>query len=188
MNAIVKGFRGGVLKAKLDAPAMEARLLERIRLWLTIFIVGLVLSGVTAFPLETELRWFMAALHSDWLHTIATATHLLPWVDHVYAALHATNASYPFLAYGTDWLAFGHLVIATAFLGPYIDPVRNKWFVTFGLIACAGVVPLALIAGGIRGIPFGWRLIDCSFGVFGCIPLLLVQRDIRQLESIRLTT
>jgi hypothetical protein len=41
-----------------------------------------------------------------------------------------------------------------------------------GLVACAGVIPLALICGPIRGIPFYWRLIDCSFGVFGALPLL----------------
>jgi hypothetical protein len=48
----------------------------------------------------------------------------------------------------------------------------NKWIITFGLIACGGVIPLALIAGHVRGIPFPWRLIDCSFGVFGAIPLV----------------
>ncbi|MEZ2348148.1 hypothetical protein [Terriglobus sp. RCC_193] len=153
-------------------------------MWLTVFIVGLVLSGVTAFPLETELLWLVRILHGSLFFPVAQATHLLPWVEYVSAALHATNTSYPFLAYGTDWLAFGHLVIAVAFIGPWIDPVRNKWFVTFGLIACAGVIPLAMIAGAVRGIPFGWRLIDCSFGVFGCIPLLLVQRDIRKLEAM----
>jgi hypothetical protein len=97
-------------------------------------------------------------------------------------ALTATNARYPFLAYGTDWLAFGHLVIAVAFLGPYIDPVRNKWFITFGLIACAGVIPLALIAGEIRGIPLPWRLVDCSFGVVGSVPLLFCRQSIVALE------
>jgi hypothetical protein len=60
--------------------------------------------------------------------------------------------------------------------------VRNKWVITFGLIACAGVIPLALIAGAVRGIPVAWRLIDCSFGVFGSIPLLVCQREIRKLE------
>jgi len=54
----------------------------------------------------------------------------------------------------------------------------------FGLIACAGVIPLALIAGQIRGIPIYWRLIDCSFGVFGAIPLLLCLRWVRQLGPI----
>jgi hypothetical protein len=34
--------------------------------------------------------------------------------------------AYPFLAYGTDWLAFVHLVIAVAFVGPFFDPVPDK--------------------------------------------------------------
>jgi len=41
----------------------------------------------------------------------------------------------------------------------------------FGLIACALIIPYAFIFGGIRGIPIWWRLIDCSFGIFGAIPL-----------------
>lgn len=32
-----------------------------------------------------------------------------------------------FSAYGMDWLAFAHLVIAAAFIRPYIDPLRNKF-------------------------------------------------------------
>ena len=64
-----------------------------------------------------------------------------------------------------------------------IDPVRNKWVLVFGVIACAGVLPLALIAGSIRGIPFYWRLIDCSFGVIGVVPLLICLRYVRQLEE-----
>jgi len=31
--------------------------LRRIRLWLAIFIVGLIISGITAFPLQTALGW-----------------------------------------------------------------------------------------------------------------------------------
>jgi hypothetical protein len=78
---------------------------------------------------------------------------------------------FPFLYYGTDWLAFGHFVIAIAFIGALRDPVRNCWLYTFGMISCALVIPYALIFGGLRGIPLWWRLIDCSFGVFGFIPL-----------------
>lgn len=155
---------------------------RRIRFWLTIVITGLVLSGITAFPLQTELGWLVSLLHADWLRPIAEFTSLLPWIERVNEGLRATNGLYPFLAYGTDWLAFAHLIIAIVFIGPYIDPVRNKWVITFGLIACAGVVPLALIAGHIRGIPFPWRLIDCSFGVFGSVPLLLARQSIRALE------
>ena len=161
--------------------------LRRIRFWLAIFILGLVLSGVTAFPLQTEIGLLLALLHSNAFQPIAQSTHLLSapllsWLERVYEALAATNARYPFLAYGTDWLAFAHLVIAVAFIGPYIDPVRNKWCITFGLVACAGVIPLAFIAGPLRGIPFGWRLIDCSFGIAGCIPLLICRRSILALE------
>jgi hypothetical protein len=156
--------------------------LRRIRFWLIVFMAGLGLSGITAFPLQTELSWLVSFLHAGWLKPIAESTGLLSWIERVDEALRATNARYPFLAYGTDWLAFSHLVIAIAFIGPFIDPVRNKWIITFGLIACGGVIPLALIAGHIRGIPIAWRLIDCSFGVFGAIPLLLCRRLIVELE------
>lgn len=153
-------------------------LVRRIRIWLGLFIVGLVLSGLTAFPLEQELSILTSLLQSSQL----TPAGLLRWVQRVHEALAATNRQYPFLAYGTDWLAFAHLVIAVAFIGPFRDPVRNKWIITFGLIACAGIFPLALIAGPIRGIPFYWRLIDCSFGVFGAIPLLVCRDYINKLE------
>lgn len=163
----------------------EPNHLRAIRLWLGVVIAGLILSGVTAFPLETELRGFHSLLQTAVLQPIAATTGLLPWIGRVHDAIASTNEHYPFLAYGTDWLAFAHLVIAVAFLGPYRDPVRNKWIITFGLIACGGVIPLALIAGQIRGIPLAWRCIDCSFGVVGAIPLLLCRRHIRALERMR---
>ena len=153
---------------------------KKIRIWLVLFIVALVLSGLTAFPLESELRWAAVILHSS------PAPQLLPglveWVDRVRDALIVTNGRYPFLAYGTDWLAFAHLVIAVAFIGPLREPVRNVWVIQFGIIACAGIIPLALIAGAVRGIPLGWQLIDMSFGVIGAIPLVIVYRMIRRLE------
>jgi hypothetical protein len=154
----------------------------RIRIWLAIFIAGLVLSGVTAFPLATELRWLVYLLHTSQIESIAQSTGLLEWVERVNRALATTDASYPFLAYGTDWLAFAHLAIAVAFIGPYLDPVRNKWVITFGLIACTGVIPVALIAGQMRGIPLAWRRIDCSFGVGGSVPLLISRRLIAAME------
>jgi hypothetical protein len=156
---------------------------RRIRILLAVFIAGLALSGLTAFPLPTELGWLNSILHADALRPFAESTGLLSWIVHVEEGLTATNEKYPFLAYGTDWLAFAHLVLAILFIGPFADPVRNKWVITFGLIACAGVIPLALIAGPIRGIPLGWRFIDCSFGVFGAIPLLICRRIIHKLEA-----
>jgi hypothetical protein len=45
------------------------------------------------------------------------------------------------------------------------------------------VIPLALICGPIRGIPFWWRMIDCSFGIFCLPPLLFALWKIRLLEK-----
>jgi hypothetical protein len=157
--------------------------LRSIRVWLVIFIVGLVVSGLTAFPLESELRLGASILHAgpfaDWM------PQLTEWIDRVRDAVIMTNERYPFLAYGTDWLAFAHLVIAVAFIGVFRDPVRNVWIILWGMIACVGVIPLALIAGPIRGIPWGWTLIDCSFGVVGIVPLIIVYRLIRRVERER---
>ena len=157
-------------------------LLRRIRVLLLAFIVGLVLSGVTAFALETELRWLTGLLGAGTSTRPADVGGVLRWLVTVRDALVATNARYPFLAYGTDWLAFAHLVIAVAFIGPLRDPVRNAWVVTFGLIACAAVVPLALIAGALRGIPLYWRLIDCAFGIGGAALLWPCRYAIQALE------
>jgi hypothetical protein len=88
------------------------------------------------------------------------------------------------MAYGTDWLAFAHIVIAVAFWGPLKDPMRNLWVVEFGMIACILVVPLALVFGPIRSIPPFWLMVDCSFGVFGIIPLWLARRGILKMIAL----
>jgi hypothetical protein len=87
------------------------------------------------------------------------------------------------LAYGTDWLAFGHVAIAIAFLGVLQDPRRNIWVVHFGIIACLLIVPWTLIFGAIRKIPFFWQLIDMSFGLVGLLPLWLARQSILKLPK-----
>ena len=153
----------------------EVSLRRSIKWLIVTFIICLVLSGATAFPLETELGWLKNRIPND--------TSLNYWLHKVYYALHETNIKYPFLAYGYDWLAFAHLVIAIVFIGPLKDPVRNIWVIQFGIIACIMIFPLAFIAGWVRHIPFYWQLIDCSFGVVGLIPLLFCYKQIRILES-----
>lgn len=161
----------------------EVVLLRGIRVCLVIVVVGLVVSGVTAFPLEAELRLASDVLAQPPLSGVVPP-EFASWVERVRDALIATNAQYPFLAYGTDWLAFAHLVIAIAFLGPLRDPVRNIWVIQWGVIACVGVSPLALIAGPIRGLPLGWTLIDLSF-VVAVVPLAIAWRLTRRLERLR---
>ncbi|WP_405939093.1 hypothetical protein OG338_22895 [Streptomyces sp. NBC_00726] len=162
----------------------QRALRRRIRVWLVVFIVCLVLSGLTAFPLVHELRWTEDLLTSSASPVPEHLPGLLDWITRVRTGLDEADARYPFVLYGTDWLAFAHLVIAVAFYGPFRDPVRNIWVIEFGMIACAGVIPLALICGPIRDIPFWWSVIDMSFGVFGVIPLLIVHRKIKRLEAM----
>ena len=89
-----------------------------------------------------------------------------------------------FLFYGYDWLAFAHFVLAILFIGPYKNPVRNKWVIEFGILACIAVIPFALITGQFRGIPLNWRLIDCSFGIVGLATLLVVYQKVITIEKI----
>lgn len=135
-------------------------------------MLGLLVSGLTAFPLVYEID----LLVTNWLGIPPGAKPddygpLLAWLTTVRNGLTQTNAQYPWLAYGTDWLAFAHIILAALFWGPYKDPVKNIWVIEFGMGASLAVIPLALICGAIRGIPFFWQLIDCSFGLL-CFPLL----------------
>ncbi len=155
------------------------RLQRQVRVMIFLFMVGLVLSGITAFPIQWQLT-----LAHDWITSWGRNNVLSEWLDRVYQGVTESYGKYPFIAYGTDWLAFAHLVIAVVFIGPLRDPVKNIWVIEFGMIACIGVFPLALIAGSIREIPLFWQLIDCSFGVVGGILLYWCYRKIKVLEAL----
>lgn len=158
----------------------ESVLKRRVRLLLWFFIAGLAISGATAIPLETEIRLLAQFAGAD----VHPQGPFSAWLTRVRDGLVDTNARYPFIAYGTDWLAFAHFVIAIAFIGPLRDPIKNVWVIEFGMIACMLVVPFALVMGEFRGIPLGWRMIDCSFGAAGIIPMWLCRKYIRELEAL----
>lgn len=84
--------------------------------------------------------------------------------------------------YGTDWLAFAHIIIALFFVPVYLDPVRYRLNITVGIAACVLVFPLAFICGPIRGIPFFHQLIDCSFGLTGGVLLCIINNKIKKLQ------
>ena len=126
----------------MTVPALR----RRIHFWLWVFIVGLVVSGLTAIPLTWEVG-ILTRLAGRYFGPLSD------WIGRVGEGLRQTDARYPFLAYGTDWLAFGHLMIAVAFIGPLQDPVRNRWVITFGMIACVLVVPWALVFGPCAASP-----------------------------------
>ncbi|MCL5099352.1 MAG: hypothetical protein M1608_17820 [Candidatus Omnitrophica bacterium] len=161
-----------------DRPAV----LRKLRWAIGSFICALVLSGITAFPLWSEMDWIAAIRGLEGVSPADAGSGLDCWILTVRDGLRDSYTRHPWLAYGTDWLAFAHLVIAVFFLGAFIDPVRNVWILQAGIIACAMVIPLALIGGAVRQIPLGWRLIDCLFGVLGAIPLIYSLRLAKSLE------
>lgn len=157
----------------------ETELLRKIRCCIGIIIFGLIVGGATAIPLREELDWLTHLLDPGRTDSVSL------WLNKVRHALDDTYAKYPFVAYGTDWLAFGHFVIALAFVWVWKDPVRYSGLFNFGILACILIVPYALIFGQLRAIPWGWRLIDCSFGLFGLVPLCLARKWVQQVEAGR---
>lgn len=148
-----------------------------------LFITGLVVSGVTAFPLLHEMKLLCAFLGID-SATAPEGYHGLEfWILTVRHGLEETYARYPWIAYGTDWLAFGHLIIAGFFIGPLIHPRFSRATLITGIVACLGVVPLAMICGPLREIPFYWWVIDCSFGAIGIVPLIYCLRQLKRIEA-----
>jgi hypothetical protein len=152
------------------------KLKKQVRCMVIFFMVALIISGATAIPAETELTIILKNISAD--------TGMGRLLNTVLQAVHDTGAHYPFLFYGNDWLAFAHFVIAVTFVGVLKDPVKNIWVLQFGMIACVMVLPFALIAGGLRGLPIWWRLIDCSFGVIGFIPLWISYRKTQKMEEL----
>jgi hypothetical protein len=151
----------------------------RIRQALIFFMACLVISGVTAIPVEPQLQALIQIAPQQ--------SPFYNWVTTVLSGYRETREAFPFLLYGYDWLAFAHLVLAILFIGPYRDPVKNKWVIEFGMISCVLVFPLAFIAGPLRGIPLGWQLIDCCFGALGLIPLWYCHKKIRAIEISLIT-
>src|SRR5688572_9669132 len=149
--------------------------MKTIKRLLILFIIALFVSGLTAIPVDAQLSLLLNHLSID--------TALYRWIEKVLLAYREVDKAHPFLFYGYDWLAFAHFVLAILFIGPYKDPVKNIWIIEFGLIACVLVIPFAFIAGYFRGIPIGWRLIDCCFGVIGFGLLWIIYSKTKSLTT-----
>lgn len=147
--------------------------IKQIRRLIIFFIISLALSGITAFPLQTEMDFLQE-------HCSSFPDFMCTWITEVNASVSKTDS---IVLYGTDWLAFAHIIIALFFIGVYINPVKNKYIVQVGMIACVAVFPLAFICGPIRDIPFFHQIIDCCFGIIGFIPLKIIYNKIKILEQ-----
>ncbi len=171
------------MRAFLREDLSKNMLEKRIRLLLVFFMAALVLSGLSAIPLE-----WGSTLLAQWLGNGTWFSALWPamseWLELVHSGAIDTGKHYPFLFYGNDWLAFGHVAIAIAFIGPLRDPVKNIWVIEFGMIACLLVIPWALTFILVRGIPLFWFPVDSAFGVLGILPLWLARKYTLRLAEL----
>ena len=140
---------------------------------LRVFMLALLLSGITAFPIRSGLHWL-----ND--YACYFPNPLQDWIRFLHDTVKSSN---DVLLYGTDWLAFAHIIISLFFVGVYQDPIRNKFSINVAIAACVAVFPLAFICGPIRDIPFYHQIIDCCFGLLGLIPLFYIKNKIKQLEK-----
>ncbi len=168
------------------SPPQSAGLLTRIRLCLALLIFGLLVTGLASFPLVRETEALLGLLARS-AH-FGAGTPLFEWILRVHLALAASAITAPFLAFRSDALALAYLLSAILFLGPYRDPVRNRWVINFGLIGLLGVLLLAFIAGPIRGVPLFWRFIDAAFDLLCAFPLLLCRHYLGLLDRIQTNT
>ena len=162
------------------------RALTHARIWLILFSTALIGSGLTAIFAREGLQ-LLSPLFSQGsiLHTLWPS--MSEWLSLVYQAVEELYDKYPFLAYGYDWLAFGHFIISIPFLMAVRDPLRHSWVITYGISACLAVLPFAIIFGAIREIPLFWRGVDTLFGIGGLAVLLVLRRQFRALEESRVS-
>ncbi|KKL78938.1 hypothetical protein LCGC14_2019870 [marine sediment metagenome] len=146
---------------------------------LGIVVFGLLLAGITVWPAVGELKLAVRIVWGDGAPTGALHSFVLRAIE----GLESVEASYTFLLYAHDWLAFAHIVLAILFAGAIRDPIRNVWIVQCGLIMCALVPVLAAICIPMRGIPLWWFWIDFAFAPAAALPLWIALRDIRRAEA-----
>ena len=158
------------------------RALTHTRIWLILFSTALIASGLTAIFAREGLR-LLSPLFSHGSVLWKFWPSMSEWLSLVFQAIKEMYSKYPFLAYGYDWLAFGHFIISIPFLMAIRDPIRHSWVITYGILACLAVLPYALVFGAIRGIPLFWRGVDTLFGIGGLIVLLILRKQLGALES-----
>jgi hypothetical protein len=164
-----------------DGHMDTSRTLTHARIWLILFSAALIASGTTAIFAREGLRllgplYAQGSLLQHW-------PSMAEWLSLVHQAVEETYDKYPFLAYGYDWLAFGHFIISIPFLIAIRDPLRHSWVITYGIAACLAVLPFAILFGAIRGIPMFWRGVDTLFGIGGLAVLLVLRRQMRALDA-----
>src|SRR5436190_2096707 len=158
-----------------DNTTIEKQLRGRIKAAIIITILGLLLNGISSLPLRTELNILLS-------YSSHLPQFLVDWWTYVNQGVLETSEKYNFMRYGFDWLAFAHLTIAIAFLGPLRDPIKNQWVVKWGMIVSALGIVMAFGWERLRDIPLWWSFVDAGISYFAFLILWLCNRWIEKLK------
>lgn len=158
----------------------EIKLRRKIKILIIITIIGLLVNGISAIPLRTELNILLS-------NPDALPKFLNDWWTYVNKGVKETTAHYSFMRYGFDWLAFAHILIAIAFIGPLKDPIKNEWVIQWGMITSALSVVMAFVMEPVRSIPIWWSAVDASIGIVAFIILWLCNQWIKKLKAAVVT-
>ena len=154
----------------------QTKLRRKIKIAVVITIIGLLLNGISAIPLRTELN---ILLSNPW----AFPKFINNWWMHLDKGVNETTNQYSFMRYGFDWLGFSHLLIAIAFIGPLKDPIKNEWVIKWGMIASGLGVLMALGWERLRSIPFWWSVVDASIVIIAFVILWFCNKWIQALKA-----
>ena len=80
---------------------------RKIKLILGFFIAALVISGLTAIPLQWEVGFLERFFSGPGAFFSSIFPSLDYWLARVFTGIRETFTRFPFMAYSTDWLAFG---------------------------------------------------------------------------------
>jgi len=160
-----------------DNITKEKQLRWRIKAGIIITIIGLLVNGISSVPLRTELEILLR--YPDRLPQF-----LLDWWTYVQQGVLETSDKYSFMRYGFDWLAFAHVMIAIAFIGPLRDPIKNQWVVQWGMIVAALGILMAFGWERIRDIPVWWSIVDAGISYMAFVVLWLCNKWIGKLKVI----
>jgi len=155
--------------------------LFRVRVYLSVVLVGILFSCQMILFVEPEIQWIDKAIGQS-PFVVQHFPQLSDWIGVLRVSVTETYQKYPVMAYCMDWLAFAHVFIAVALLGAIRNPVQNVWVVKTALITTLLMIPFTFISGGIRGIPCYWLLLDSSFAMIAILPLVLALRGIKRLR------
>jgi len=118
--------------------AERVSILRKLRLVLGLFTAALILSGLTAFPLKSEMEHVVAIRGLEHMAPAEAGNGFDRWILTIRNGLRESYARYPWLAYGTDWLAFAHLSLLFSSPGHSLIPCATSGFCRLAsLLVCS---------------------------------------------------